>query len=233
MGFEVLLSNVLGFFSLSSVKAKSKLSSHGQGGAGKTTLAAMLVRNELVRRAFTRIGWVSVGQTPDIAEMQRILYAQLTGGDMEAKPGVSLEKQLQTLKESCAGKRCLLVLDDVWDISHEKLLNCIDDSTTSKLVVTTRIRGLLKGCDEMSLELLSKEESIDLLLRTGGVDDDDAARSAAAKVADLCGHLPLFLGYCGGVISDYDGDCRWQTRLVELLLHAGITPYERMHSFFG
>ena len=91
------------------------------------------------------------------------------------------------------------------------------DNTTSKLLVTTRIRGLLKGCDEISLELLSQEESIYLLLRTGGVDDDDAARNAAAKVADLCGYLPLFVGICGGVISDYEGDCSWQAELVELL----------------
>ena len=48
-----------------------------------------------------------------------------------------------------------MVLDDVWDIEHEKLLNCIDAGTSSKLFVTTRIRGLLKGCDEVSLELLS------------------------------------------------------------------------------
>ena len=82
-----MMSSLLGFLgtgsvSLSSVKnVKSKLSSHGSGGVGKTTLAALLVRHDMVRRSFDRIGWVSVGQAPDVLELQRVLYAQLTGTD--------------------------------------------------------------------------------------------------------------------------------------------------------
>ena len=68
-----------------------------------------------------------------------------------------------------------VVLDDVWHSAHEKQLNCIDTNTASKLFVTTRIRGLLKGCDEISLNLLSHTEAVDLLLRSGGVDSAVAA----------------------------------------------------------
>eukprot|EP00937_MAST-01D_sp_MAST-1D-sp2_P003250 g3250.t1 len=217
------ISNLLGFMgtgavSLSSVKKKSKLSSHGQGGAGKTTLAAMLVRSDMVQRAFERIAWVSVGQTPVIMELQQMMYAQLTGEPMEAKPGTTADLQLQTLKEACVGNHWLVVLDDVWDSKHERLLNCIDENTASKLFVTTRIRGLLKGCDEISLELLSSEEAIDLLLRTGGVEsEDETARKAAEQVTDLCGNLPLLIGICGGIIRNYDGSPEWQADLIEML----------------
>ena len=58
--------------------------------------------------------------------------------------------------------------------------------------------GLLKGCAEVSLNLLSPSEAVDLLLRTGEVDDVDAAASAAAaEIAALCGNLPLLLAICG------------------------------------
>ena len=60
---------------------------------------------------------------------------------------------------------------------------------------TARSRsGLLKGCAEVSLNLLSPSESVELLLRTGEVADADAgASAAAAEIAELCGYLPLYV----------------------------------------
>eukprot|EP00937_MAST-01D_sp_MAST-1D-sp2_P004134 g4134.t1 len=227
-----MLGDLLGFMgtgsvSLSSVKkqsvgtgagpGKSKLSSHGQGGAGKTTMAAMVVRHQTVRRTFERIAWISIGQTPNVMEIQRTLHLQLTGTAMEDRPGSTAESQLKELQAACVGKRWLVVLDDVWDAAHEKLLNCIDSSTASKLFVTTRIRGLLKGCNEVALDLLSSDEAMDLLLRTGGIEPSDAACAAASRVAALCGNLPLFVGICGGIIADYEGDPAWQAELIDML----------------
>ena len=57
-----LLGLETGKISLSSVK-KSKLSTHGQGGVGKTTMAAAIVNDPVVRGHFDRIGWVSGQQT--------------------------------------------------------------------------------------------------------------------------------------------------------------------------
>ena len=59
----------------------------------------------------------------------------------------------------------------MWESSHEKALNCIDETTPSRLLVTSRIRGLVQGCSEVSLDVMGSEEAVDLLLRTGGVDD--------------------------------------------------------------
>ena len=56
-------------------------------------------------------------------------------------------------------------LDGLADAAHERWLNCVDPRTNSKVLVTTRIRGLLGGCDELSLELLGDDEAVDLLLR--------------------------------------------------------------------
>ena len=68
-------------------------------------------------------------------------------------------------------------------------LSCVDAASPSKLLVTTRIRGLLNGCAEVSLNLLAPAEAADLLLRTGAVDDADAAAMAAPSFAKA--HLRL------------------------------------------
>eukprot|EP00937_MAST-01D_sp_MAST-1D-sp2_P007255 g7255.t1 len=204
--------------SLSSVKS-TKLATHGQGGVGKTTMAVAIVHDATVRRSFERIAWVSVGEAPAIMEMQRALFAQLMGKPMMAKDDATADSQLEELQAACKGKRWLVVLDDVWDRVHEKLLNCVDAESASKLLVTTRIRGLLAGCDEVSLNLMTHSESVDLLLRTGAVEDltDAEANTAAAHIADLCGHLPLYLSICGGIIADFEGGAEWQAELVEML----------------
>ena len=61
-------------------------------------------------------------------------------------------------------------------------------------------------------------ESIDLLLRTGQVEEpDEAANEAAGRIAALVGHLPLYISICGGIICDYEGGVEWQQELPELL----------------
>ena len=77
----------------------------------------------------------------------------------------------------------------------------------------------MKGCAEVSLNLLAPGEAVDLLLRTGEVEDVDTAVSeAAAEIAELCGNLPLYLSICGGIILAYDGDAVWKTELIAMLL---------------
>jgi hypothetical protein len=202
--------------SVSSMKRSgggNKVAAHGQGGVGKTTIAIMLVNDDSVRSTFTRIAWVSVGQSPEIMAMQQELYQQFTNTPMEITDASTTDSQLALLQAECAGKRWLLVLDDVWDKAHEQMLNCMDANSASKALVTTRTRGLLPGCGEVSLNLLSEKEAVELLLRTGGVEATDAARAAALEVALLCGRLPLYLGILGAIIQAYDGDDAWKTEL--------------------
>ena len=73
--------------SLSSVK-QSKVAALGQGVVGKTIMAAMIVNDPAIRKAFKRIAWCSVGQLPKILECQKSLFLQLTGEILPAKDGV-------------------------------------------------------------------------------------------------------------------------------------------------
>ena len=53
-----------------------------KGGVGKTTIAAALVQEGDVRKHFEKIVWVSLGQQPDVAELQSSVHFQLKKRNM-------------------------------------------------------------------------------------------------------------------------------------------------------
>ena len=159
-----------------------------------------------IREAFETIVWVSVGQEPDVRNLQDSIHHQLTKkhfGD-----NIKTEADAVTaLGDAAAGSKVLLVLDDVWDPKHEKPLNCIDFDTASRLLVTTRIRGLLKNAAEVDVGVLSQEEALKLLLTSAEMDQDDLEvgsdeHRSAIEIIELCGRLPLTLSLAGGMVAD-------------------------------
>ena len=77
----------------------------------------------------------------------------------------------------------------------------MDPDTSSKLMVTTRIRGLIKGGSEVAIGTLSRHNALKLLAATAEVDeyvpseegqvDDDGQYHLACEVVELCGCLAL------------------------------------------
>ena len=76
-------------------------------------MAAALVNDDEVRAAFEKILWVSVGQEPDVRELQASLLKQTN----EQQLPVDLNNQdvMSTIKKATKGLKILLVLDDVWE----------------------------------------------------------------------------------------------------------------------
>ena len=103
------------------------------GGLGKTTLAAALCRAKEVRQAFSRIGFVSAGASPEILELQRELHEQLLGTRLEDSPSATVHSQKELLQAASANKQWLVVLDDIWATETEKLLNFV--STLAPLAI--------------------------------------------------------------------------------------------------
>ena len=146
--------------------------------------------------------WISVGQEPDIRELQASLLFQLNKQVLSSE--VPNDKVMGEVKEAAKGLTVLLILDDVWDVRHERPLNIIDDQdTASKLLVTTRIRGIVKGAYEVDVGTLSDKEALDLLCTTAGIEvdkleGDEEARGLMNEVVAMTGKLTLTVAIVGG-----------------------------------
>jgi hypothetical protein len=195
---------------------KGRVGFCGMGGIGKTTISAWIVRQESVRRQFEVIAWVALGQEPNLEKLQSLVMMQLTGSDFDGDP--TPEMKQEALKKAMHGKDALLVLDDLWEESHENVLNFIDDTTASKVLMSSRVRGVLRDLEGERTEIVdvglpTEEEALQLLLSVAGLPLAALAEVApeVREVVKLSGCLPLTLGIAAklikelGVTDDWSG----------------------------
>jgi hypothetical protein len=77
---------------------KSRVSSQGMGGVGKTMLTAAVIRDERVRGAFESIAWIGMSQQPELLQLQAKLYQQLhPQNELMPSKAISLEAKLREL----------------------------------------------------------------------------------------------------------------------------------------
>ena len=102
----------------------------------------------------------------------------------------SAEEQHQYLQSVCKNKTICICIDDCWDRDHYKYLNCIDQNTESRIILSTRIAGLIprSACTEVKLSLMTTKEAVELLANGSG-NDIVAVSPSMIEVARLCGHL--------------------------------------------
>jgi hypothetical protein len=93
-----------------------KIGVQGMGGIGKTVLAAALAHDSELRQAFPDgIYWLTVGQKPNLLDLQNQLLRQLTG----SKEALITEQEAKdALRKTLEGRTALVVADDAWTIDH-------------------------------------------------------------------------------------------------------------------
>lgn len=184
---------------------------HGMGGSGKSVLAAAVARDPAVRAHFTDgVYWLAVGQNRQITSLQAQLGRDLdmldTGFDSPADGRHRLRRAL-------AGKRALLVLDDIWDIECLDALDVV--AGPGRMLVTTRNLDALLAADitAHALDVMTLEQARTLLSLWAAID---AARlpAEATEVAEACGRLPLALAIAGAMVRKPGGN--W-ARVLRLL----------------
>ena len=129
------------------------------------------------------------------------------------------------------------VYADMWDAEHERPFSCIDPGTPSKLLCTTRIKGILREGMEVELGLLGVKESVELLAAVAQIDTDQTP-PCCLEIAQLvfallivprlisqlylfccirqCGRLPLCLNIVGNLIRTYGGS-GWEDEIPSIL----------------
>jgi hypothetical protein len=193
----------------------------GMGGIGKTTVSCWVTRDDAVRRKFGMVAWVTLGQTPMLESCMDLLHMQLTGSALPE--GVAIEQTHEMLQHALLNKSVLLILDDCWDADVAKHFNWIDQSTNSKILISSRIRDVLDGGQIIDIAAPSKTDAVKMLLSTAGMDVGALeSRKEVAQIAELCKRLPLTIGVAGKLIrqlangSEMSESSEW-TEVVALL----------------
>jgi hypothetical protein len=178
----------------------SRVGFFGMGGIGKTVTGAAVARDEGVRRHFDAIIWLPLGQIPVISKLQNLCHMQCTGKELSAE--LSSDEKQQALQQAMSGKRVLLCLDDLWEAEHELELNFVDESVGSKVLISTRMNGLLDGGHQLEVGLPSPADSARMLLSAASVDKHSREPKGVREVVDLCGRLPLAMGIAGRLAAN-------------------------------
>ncbi|MGW6925396.1 BTAD domain-containing putative transcriptional regulator [Streptomyces sp. NPDC054950] len=124
------------------------------------------------------------------------------------------EAQTALYRTLLADRRVLVVLDDVADASYVRRL--LPASAGSLTLVTSRdkLSGLvtLDGAYRVSCDVLDSAAALELISGAVGAEAVAADPEAAARLVDLCDHLPLALCVAGSWIGDRPGSIRAYVR---------------------
>ncbi|WP_161962323.1 AfsR/SARP family transcriptional regulator [Nocardioides speluncae] len=169
---------------------------HGMGGVGKTTLALHWAHQVSERFAdgqlFVNLRGYGPGQPmPASAALDLLLRGiGVPGEDIPA----DIDARSALFRSRLAGRRMLIVLDNARDAEQVRPLV---PGSGSMVLVTSRgqLRGLAarEGARRISLDTLSEEESVALLVARLAEQGVTRHLSGLAELARLCGYLPLAL----------------------------------------
>jgi tetratricopeptide (TPR) repeat protein len=116
---------------------------------------------------------------------------------------VDLHLQMGLYRSVLAGRRVLVVLDNVVDVAHVRPM--LPSGPHCHALITSRdaLTGLVvrEGAARITLDTLPAEESVELLATHLGAGRVDEEPDAAAELASLCAHLPLALRICAANLA--------------------------------
>jgi WD40 repeat protein len=171
----------------------------GMGGLGKTVLAQALCHDQVVQHAFPDgIIWVSVGKESTLDALARLREVGKALKDDLARYDTALGATNQ-YRSTLQAKAVLVVVDDIWSTADLEPL--LAESPRSRLLFTTRNAAIAAavGANEHVAELLTEEQSQNVLARWAGLAQDRFP-AAAGQVVRECGRLPLALAMVGAML---------------------------------
>ncbi|XP_059652648.1 putative disease resistance protein At3g14460 [Cornus florida] len=180
----------------------------GMGGVGKTTIAQFVYNDPRVDQNFDMKAWVCVSDEFDVSlTTKRIVKAVSTSADVDN----DLNQLQMMLKQNLAGKKFLLVLDDVWienALDWENLNKPFKaGAQESRIIITTRSNNVARVMGTIHshhLDQLPFEDCWSLFAKLAFVNEDYMAHPELVRIGreivKKCRGLPLAIKSIGGIL---------------------------------
>ena len=184
----------------------------GTAGLGKTTMAIWLARDPRVRAAFhDGVFWLEFGydRTSEelLLQLARWLGIEFAADEVRTRERAGL---LDRVILGLRGKRCLLILDDIWNQDQPLLFQKVVQSLTGTVaLMTTRNAQIVdlfgQGLVRLELAPLDDDAAKRLLISVRGDPRPSPEQLLPAEHLDalikLCGGLPAMLRSVGRMCS--------------------------------
>ena len=173
----------------------------GRGGVGKTSLAVHASHGVAKHfgdgQLFADLHGGSSRPVGPLHVLERFLRVLGVPGSQLPE---GLDERAEVYRNLLAGRRMLVVLDDVGDESQMRPL--LPGSGSAAVLVTSRSRlAALPGAVRVQVDVLGADHSLSLLDHVVGGGRVRAQARAAEAVAEHCGYLPLALRIAGARLS--------------------------------
>nr|BAJ97003.1 predicted protein [Hordeum vulgare subsp. vulgare] len=202
----------------------------GLGGLGKTTLVQSVIGDKRAG-VFDIQAWVHVSKEFDLRKIGRAIIKSINiSVNLD---NCNMHVLQENLSKELAGRRYLIVLDDLWEEDGKKLEDLKEmlqhGSSGSRIIVTTRNQRVVdklhtgflanqrKICpvaesDQIKLGILSRDDCWKMMKqRALGPDDDQTGlEKIGMQIVDKCGGLPLVVNALGQVMSEIRTVKAWE-----------------------
>ncbi|XP_008222899.1 PREDICTED: putative disease resistance protein RGA3 [Prunus mume] len=188
----------------------------------KTTLAKKVYNELAIDKSFDERIWVCVSDPFDVNSILRRILEVLNPTIARIE---SQEALLKNLQEALAGKRYILVLDDVWNEDRTKwsnLMNCLSKlgSQRSTVIVTTRSANVASITEtnpnlRCNLDTLEEDECWSIM-KNRAFPNENALISAdletiGKQIAKKCAGVPLVAKVLGGMLRSKNSIDEWRS----------------------
>ncbi|GLJ07894.1 hypothetical protein SUGI_0076260 [Cryptomeria japonica] len=204
----------------------------GMGGLGKTFLLQHVYNRN--KQRYEHSAWISVSQTCSLRTLQCDLAKQI---NLQIEGSISEVLVADLIHGHLDGKRCLIVLDDVWRSSVEgdiiqRLGLPTGSNSQCKIVVTTRSREVAANVRAQIYEMqqLSKEDSWKLFCLFAFRDREENRppkdlESLTHQIVEKCGSLPLAIKTVAASMTNFVSLWDWESKLKQLKDAIGAEDY--------
>ncbi|CAD6257436.1 unnamed protein product [Miscanthus lutarioriparius] len=182
----------------------------GMGGLGKTTLVTNVYEREKIN--FPATAWMVVSQTYTIEALLRKLLMKV-GREEQVPPNIDkldVHDLKEKIKQKLENKKCLIVLDDVWDQEvYLQMSDAFQNLQSSRIIITTRknhVAALAQPTRRLDVQPLRNTQAFDLFCRRTFYNKEGHACPSdlvevATSIVDRCQGLPLAIVSIASLLS--------------------------------